>query len=200
MSRVNVRQPARILLCCGSSGSGKSEHVKRLLAKTSRALVWDTEDEYSERGWTRVTTLRGLIDATRGVTRARVAYVARSARFGDWARVALAWGHCTAVAEEIASVTGPGKAPDGWGDLVRRGRKYTVRVIGITQRPAESDKTIVANATTIRCGALHRARDAAYMAAEMGIDAERITRLEPLEWLQLQRSPRKITEGRLKFP
>ncbi len=163
--------------------------------------MWDCEDEYCALpGFRRVTTLAELIERLRDKSIARIAYVAPGRRFGDWARTALAWGRCTAVAEEIASVTSPGKAPDGWGDLLRRGRKHGVSVIGVTQRPAESDKTIVGNATTIRCGALWRERDAAYMAGEMNIDSQKIRDLKPLEWLELDRPSQKITRGRLKFP
>lgn len=199
MSRVDVRLPSYIRLICGATGAGKSEHVKRSVRHTRRVLVWDMEDEYAAVGLRRVTTLRALIDAVRGQEDARVAYVAPSARFGDWSRVALAWGRCMVVAEELASVTHPGKAPEGWGDLIRRGRKRAIELIGVTQRPAECDKTIVGNASIIRCGMLWRARDAAYMAEEMGVEVDRIAALKPLDWIQVDRRSRKITHGRLTF-
>lgn len=199
MPLVDARLISRISLICGSTGAGKSEYVKRLIRSTRRLIIWDIEDEYAAGGMERITRLRDLIDAVRDQEEARVAYVAPVRRFGDWARVALAWGRCMAVAEELASVTHPGKAPEGWGDLIRRGRKRAVELIGITQRPAECDKTIVGNASIIRCGMLWRARDAAYMAEEMGVEVDRIAALKPLEWIQVDRRTRKITRGRITF-
>ena len=200
MSRVDVRRQSCIRLVCGATGAGKSEYVKRAVRRLDRVLVWDMEDEYAAENMARVTRLRDLIDEVRGSPAARVAYVAPAARFGDWARVALAWGECTAVAEELASVTHPGKAPEGWGDLIRRGRKRAIRLIGVTQRPAEADKTIVGNASVIRCGMLWRVRDAAYMADEMGVPVAEIAALRPLQWIEVDRATRKITRGKLQFP
>ena len=43
-------------------------------------------------------------------------------------------------------MTPPGKANNAWGTLLRQGRGRGITVYGITQSPAESDKTIVRNA------------------------------------------------------
>src|SRR3569623_2110456 len=113
--RVDVTRAASIIVVCGSSGSGKSAWVKQRIAKARRVLVWDVDDEYE--GFERITAPAALIEA-----------------FDLWARAAFAWGNCTAVAEELAGVTTPGKAPPGWHQLVSRGRKRGIEVIGETQR------------------------------------------------------------------
>ncbi|MCL1072999.1 hypothetical protein [Shewanella dokdonensis] len=87
--------------------------------------------------------------------------------FEFWAACAFAWCNACIVAEELADVTTAGKAPPHWGQVVRRGRaRGLAPIFAITQRPSESDKTTVGNATLVRCGRLNRANDRKYMAQE----------------------------------
>jgi hypothetical protein len=112
---------------------------------------------------------------------------------------AFSWGNCTAVAEETADVTTPAKAPVGWGTLVRRGRKRGISIIGVTQRPAESDKTIIGNATKIHCGMLKRPQDRKYMALEMDVPLQVVNELKPLEWLEVVAGIEGHKKGKLRF-
>ncbi|MEW8027427.1 MAG: hypothetical protein AB2766_12645 [Candidatus Thiodiazotropha endolucinida] len=191
---------AYIVEVCGGAGSGKSAWVKRQIENERRVLIWDVNDEYQG---VRVTNRRDLINAVKGnkTKTFRIRYVPPEVtqdEFSFWCDVAFIAGNLAAVAEETADVTSPGKAPPGWGKLVRRSRHQRVKVYGITQRPAESDKTIIGNATLIHCCMLKRAQDRVYMAKEMGVSFEEVNQLKPLEWIEVSDSGQK-TKGKLTF-
>lgn len=200
--KVDVTRVARIVVVCGGSGTGKSAWTKQQIARKRRLLVWDPDGEYATDGFCRpVAGKARLIEALAAAKNgpARITYLPRDLKdFDFWSRAALAWRNCTAVAEEIADVTSPGKAPPGWGQLVRRGRKYGVEVFAVTQRPAESDKTIIGNATLTHACRLKRARDRAYMAEEMGIDRVDLDALKPLEWVECD-DRGAIRKGKMRF-
>ncbi|MEW8411361.1 MAG: hypothetical protein AB2696_21215 [Candidatus Thiodiazotropha sp.] len=191
---------ANIIVVCGGSGSGKSAWVKRQIAKDRRVLIWDVNDEYEG---IKVSSRRELIAAVKGnkTKTFRVRYVppvVSPEEFSFWCEVAFIAGNLTAIAEETADVTSPGKAPPGWGQVVRRGRHQRLTVYGITQRPAESDKTIIGNATLIHCCMMKREQDRAYMAREMGVPFEEVDQLRQLEWLEVSDSGQK-NRGKLTF-
>lgn len=203
-ARIDTTRAAAIVMVCGGSGSGKSAWTKQQVARAARLIVWDVDDEYGDAGCKRVTRASELLALLRSAGKskpARVAYVAppTAAAFDYWARCVLAWGNCTAVAEELATVTNPGKAPPGWGSLVSRGRKYGIKIVGVTQRPSEADKTIMGNATLIHVGRMTRAGDRAYMAREMDIPQADIDRLKTLEYIE-RNAGGGIKRGRVTFP
>ncbi|MCG7979594.1 MAG: ATP-binding protein [Candidatus Thiodiazotropha endolucinida] len=191
---------ANIIVVCGGSGSGKSAWVKKQIKNERRVLIWDVNDEYQG---VRVTNRRDLINAVKGnkTKTFRIRYVppvVTQDEFSFWCEVAFIAGNLAAVAEETADVTSPSKAPPGWGKVVRRGRHQRLKVYGITQRPAESDKTIIGNKTLIHCCMLKRAQDRAYMAKEMDVSVEEVADLKSLEWIEVSDSGQK-TRGKLTF-
>lgn len=191
----------------GSAGSGKTAWLKKQIAAMPRLLVWDIEGQYTER--TRIIRTRAeLVRAIQ--TEGRYSYQpGRLDDFDFWARCAFVFcrigaesGQKTAiVAEELADVTSPGKAPNGWGMLVRRCRKYGGDVYGITQRPAESDKTLFGNAMHLHVCGLQRANDRAYMARELDVPVADIAGLNRsrLEYLHKDMRTGEIERGRLTF-
>ena len=165
----------------GSSGSGKTAWLKRQVAKSERLIIWDIEGQYTENTVT-VTDKKQLVAAIRH-PKIRISYQAKALTdFDFWAKCAFTFAKVGAelgqmtdiVAEELADVTSPAKAPEGWGMLVRRGRKYGANIYGITQRPAESDKTLFGNCHVIHCCYMQRANDRAYMAAELDMTAQQM--------------------------
>lgn len=117
--------------------------------------------------------------------------------FALWCKCVFAWANCVAVAEEIADVTSPAKAPPAWGRLIRRGRKYGIEIWAVTQRPAEADKTILSNAAVLRTGALGRMADRKAIAAEMDIPVGEIGALVPLDFIEYHRADLSVYKGRL---
>jgi len=57
----------------------------------------------------------------------------------------------TVVVDELADVTSPSWAPDAWREITRKGGNYGIASFGITQRPAEVDKTFLGNCSFIHC-------------------------------------------------
>lgn len=196
---VDVTLKADITVVCGSSGSGKSAWIKQQLKGRKRVIVWDIDEEYTEEvGFIAVYSMRDLLGLLKKRKVGRFAYVPKSLEdFNPWCMAAFAWGHCTAIAEETADVTTSAKAPAGWGILIRRGRKRGISIFGVTQRPAESDKTIMGNASKIHCGYLELLPDRQYMAVRMGIPIDDLTNLNDLEYYE--KVKKEIKKGKVKF-
>lgn len=203
-------------LFSGQSRYGKTtaviEHVKRHApGARDRILVYSPKeqlDDYIARlGAKHVArSRRGLIDVLHklGPEPGIVVYIPRRrAEFGYWCRCAHWWAkqgfrkgrHSTVIAEELADVTTPAKAPEGWGELVRQGLGYGANVYGVSQRPAESDKTLPGNATFIHTHYLRRTGDRRYMAEEMDTDPDRIRALAKYQWLEAWAGEAELREG-----
>lgn len=196
---VDTSLKANITVVCGGSGSGKSAWVKQQIKKAPRVIVWDVDDEYGAdvAGMERYESLADLAAELKTRKRGRFCYVGPVGDFALWCRLAFAWGNCVAVAEELAGVTSPAKAPEGWHTLVSRGRKRGITIYGVTQRPSESDKTIMGNATVKHVGLLPRAKDRKYMADEMDIPQTTLDQLQPLEWVE--KEGQAVRKGRVSF-
>jgi hypothetical protein len=200
------RPDGTITYVSGSSRSGKTAYTYEAVKRERRVLVWDPEDQWARRpGFKRVTKIRDLLRllmTTPGPL--KVAYVPTHlvAEFGEWARLAFTWaklGPCHIVAEETADVTSPGKAPHYWGILIRRVAKYGGSVWGITQRPAESDKTIVGNAGVVVTFRMSRNEDRAYMARELDVPKADIDPLKNLEFIRKDNRTGEVKRGKLQF-
>ncbi|HEX5339815.1 MAG TPA: hypothetical protein VFX47_02930 [Gammaproteobacteria bacterium] len=198
------RKDGVLVAVSGQSRWGKTASVLHETAKHQRVIVWDARGEYPARGsFERIGSIRALVARLapeRGP--ARIAYCGRMSEFDAWARCAYLWGQlwpCTVIADELADVTSPGKAPDGWGQLVRKGLYFGIHIYAITHRPAESDKTVFGNATLLRCFGLRRAGDREYMARELDVSPERIASLQKLEYIQRRAGDTKIYTGKVSF-
>lgn len=164
-------------------------------------MVFDPDDEYGELvGFVRVESAAELVAllSSHANKALKVAYVGDGkAAFEFWCKCAFNWAQCLAVAEEIADVTTPQKAPPEWGKLIRRGRKYGIKICAVTQRPAEADKTILSNAAYIRTFALGRENDRIAIAREIQYDPALMAKMVPLEWLQFKRADLSLQAGKL---
>ena len=187
----------RMMVVTGASRSGKTAGTMQLVADLARLLVWDPDDEWHNARCVRVDDPLALIKKLFETVRhgsGRVCYVPdRLSRFDWFCRVAFNWGALgwvrevptSVVIDELASVTGTAKAGGAYGEFVRRILKKRTSLYGITQRPAECDKTIMANLSAIRCYRMQKASDREYMAREMdGPSVEEIATLQPLEYFE----------------
>lgn len=193
----------------GRTQSGKTLSTRREVAREPRLLVWDIEGVWAEqRGITRLTKRAELFNGIQKVAAGsgRFAYVsAAREEFDFWAECAYWWGRMGAeqgvrtvvVAEEIAFTTSPGKAPPGWHRLLAQGLKWGVDIWALTQRPAESDKTCLGNATRIRCFDCSRAEDRRYMERQMDLDTGRIAGLKTLEYIERDMITKGLRQARL---
>jgi len=200
--RIDTTRKACIELFCGSSGSGKSYKVKSKIKKAKRLVIFDPDDEYSDvANIITVRTAQALLAKLKQNPKGglRIRYVANGeAAFNVWAKAAFAWGNCVAVAEEIAGVTSPGKAPAGWHTLVSRGRKRGITIYAVTQRPSESDKTILGNLSKIWVGRMARAKDRKYMATELDVHERDLAELKALDYLERDMLENVVMRGNSK--
>jgi len=179
----------RMELAAGRSRSGKTFLTAQRVAKEKNLLVWDTMGEFAKKfRCKRITTAAQIkAIATRGM-RGRYAFDVTVTRdnFDLFCRCAWLWIRVMAhrgervalVVEELADVTPPGKAPAAWGDIVRKSMRFNPHIYALTQRPAESDKTIVGNCTVIRCHSMKRAMDRKSMAQDMDLPQSKIDALD----------------------
>lgn len=189
----------------GASRSGKSKYTRKLLAKRKKILVWDVKDEYARpwdkakkrpdrtkilRGWIITRTKADLIKALNQKIdkNFKICHVSDNmSDFDYWARCAYAYGKVTEidiVAEELADVTNPSKAPQGWGNVCRKLLGFGCNVYAITQRPAESDKTALGNATVIHSCRLTSAHDIKRMAQQLNVNYDQIDKLNDGEYIE----------------
>ncbi len=180
---------ADVRVICGAMGSGKSEGLKKVLRSERNVFVMDVKNEYGQLPGFRVASTRAeLVQAAkRG---GRWAYpMTGQVEFDFWCRVVWARGNCFAIAEELASLTTTAKASGAWHLICTQGRGYGIRVAGITQRPAEIDKTIIGNASMFRVHRLSRADDRRYMARELDVHQHYLDRLEGFDYIERTLSP-----------
>jgi len=202
--RLDNSRKAEIVAACGSSGSGKTSWLKQKIKTRKRVLVWDAKAEYDVKDkFITVYSQSDLLEILQANKSGalRVSYQPRMVNvkaFDWWARAAYAWGNCAAVAEETADVTTPSKAPDGWGQLIRKGRGYAISVFAVTQRPAESDKTVIGNATLIHCGRLSRSQDRVYMAKEINSNPDDLL-MDDLEYIDYIPAKNTSKKGKVRF-
>lgn len=200
-ARIDTTRSASIHFRCGSSGSGKSWGVKEAIKKASRLIVFDPDNEYgSIAGIHTIKSTTELIQLIgrypKGALKVRLVANGEKA-FNVWCKVVFAWCNCVAVAEEIAGVTSPSKASDGWHTLISRGRKRGIDIYAVTQRPAECDKTVVGNATTMWCGRMTRAKDRKYMSEELDINRAELNQLSKLDFIHKNFDTGEIYKGRM---
>lgn len=201
--------PNRHVLYVGTSGSGKSSAVKATLAagRPSRLVLWDPESEYP--AGVRLRTVAKLACALGSATASGKQYsislgarpcVEGFERFcrAVWA-VACSTRPMTVVIEELADVTrSAGKASPAWGELIRRGRKYGVTILAVTQSPTEISKTVYRNVGAKWVGMCETEAERMRMAAELDISRSKMAVMSPLEYYQKSLGKPAIS-GKIRF-
>lgn len=200
-------QDGRLHVIGGASRSGKTAWTRKATAKARRAFAWDPEAQWCDLpGWKKATTRAQLLEFTQRKGPQRVAYVAGGKlqeEFDFFAGCAFYAGRyvepLTVVAEELADVTTPSKAPGNWGILLRRGLKRGISIYAISQRWSEADKTAVGNASDFVIFRQSSGDDVRYLARKTGLEVADIAGLQPLEFVHLDALSGKKQRSRLKF-
>jgi hypothetical protein len=190
-SCASKRRDGRLVVVTGRSRTGKSRYVAGATAGARRLLVYDPKGDPRDYPGTHATrsprALAGaLAKAAAGPGRYRLIDTG-AAHFERFCATAIAWGvgygPIVVVADELAEVTSPGKAPRAWGRLVRQGLGFGIDIYAITQRPAESDKTTIGAFSEWVTFGLQRRADRTYVAGELDLDPAQIAALRPLHGL-----------------
>lgn len=197
----------RLIVIGGASRSGKTAWTKNAVAKDRRILAWDPEDQWAALpGWKRASTRAQLVELALKPGPLKVAYVsggAMAAEFDFWANAVMYAGRyvepITAIAEELADVSTPAKAPGSWGILVRRGLKRGITIYAISQRWSEADKTAFGNASEFVVFRQSSADDVRYIARKTRIPEDEINGLKPLQYVKFDAATGAMERGALKF-
>lgn len=184
--------------------SGKTAAASSWVSKWSRVVAWDPQHDWLKFGLEPVSDFEMLCSllTSSATGPARYAFAGARGLFDAFCHVAFSWAKiepACIVVEELAWVTHPGKAPDGWHQLVTGGLKFGLDIVSTTQRPAESDKTALSQSTIVRCFQQETFDDAKRMARELRVDVSTIDALEPLHYIEKNRRTRSQTVGRVTF-
>lgn len=199
------RVDGKLIAVAGSSRWGKSAWVIQQVQGAERIIVRDPRMEYvGPLGAQPFSDVRQLAAAVRecGVYAGKFCYTGSDSGFDDLCRLAYAWGQLwpiVFVGEEISDVTSSGKAPGAWGEMQRKGLYYGNVIYSITQRPAESDKTVWGNASIKHVHGFTRPDDQEYVARLLGVDLSVITEMQPLDYVEQRIGEKEITRGRVRF-
>jgi hypothetical protein len=200
-------EDGRLYVIAGASRSGKTAWTRRQTKALKRVFVWDVEDQWAALpGYKKVTTRAGMLKAAALKGPQRIAYVA-GGKLGE--EFDFFAGCCSyagryveplhVIAEELADVTTPSKAPGNWGILLRRGLKRGITIWAISQRWSEADKTAVGNASDFVIFRQSSGDDVIYLARKTGIEADLIRGMKPLEYVIKDALTGNVTSGKLKF-
>lgn len=168
----------------GASESGKSSRMKvRLVrSKPARLAIFDPKREYGGFGDVIIDGERGdslAVFAARvlaGGPQFRVVFQPRRSRsamrtqFNRFCLVCDQAQRMTVLADELADLTEPNWAPEGWEMLTRQGRHAQLEVLGASQSPSDLDKTFYRNCSTITIFRLIEAADIDRVAKMLAFD------------------------------
>lgn len=181
--------------------------VKR--GKPSRLLVWDTKGEFAREGYAR--PVHSIAEIASELKKAgaggRFALAFQPSGDGekmkrDFSRLCLLAFHaknCWLIAEELAEVTTPAAAPEGWRKATTQGRSEGLTIYGMSQAPAWIDKYFFGNCSTVRTGRVLFDAHVKTMAGVLGVKPDEIRELPDLAYIHLQISPRQLTRGKINF-
>jgi hypothetical protein len=173
-------------------------------------LVWDAKPEWHTRfGLVVVRSLAELhahVIASLDGRPSRISYQGPMTRehFAVFCRLAWVWIKAKKkrwlIVEELADVTNPGKAPQFWGEILRKGRDpWHANVIGLTQRASESDSTIAGNCSLIHAGFQSFPRDRKTISEYLDVPLQEVRDLGELDWIERDMRTRELRRGRLDF-
>lgn len=186
-----ARNQASIGAIFGASASGKSslQKLELLDARPPRLLIWDPKREYGAFAKTVIDAGQLVKGALAGGPFALL-WNPRGGRdkmrhqFDFFCQLASKAGNCWVIADELADVTEPGWAPEGWEIVTRQGRHAGLTVRGLSQRPADIDKSFYGNATHVAVFRMNAEGDVDRMAKLLNVDRRVVMDLKQLEWIE----------------
>ncbi|WP_444957755.1 hypothetical protein [Microbulbifer sp. ZKSA002] len=199
----NTALPARHMFLCGGTGSGKSSFLRRLghFSEFQRVLLWDPDRDHQAQHFSSPGQFKNAVmQSIAKRSRDRIAFVPDQINEESfeffcavfWA--ALDGNYLTGgIVEELADVTGSGKARGTWGQLSRKSRKYGGVIHSVSQRPAEIDKSILSMSPYKFCGTLETDAERKYLSGLLSVSPDQLAQTPANE-------PGKVCNYWLKKP
>lgn len=186
-----AQNQANIGAIFGASGSGKSslQKLELLDVRPPRIAIWDPKREYSAFA-KMVSDMDLLMKGALAGGPFALLWQPLGGRdkmrrqFDAFCRIVNKAGNCWVVADEIADVTEPGWAPEGWEILTRQGRHAGITIRGLSQRPSDIDKSFYGNATHIAVFRMNAESDVDRMAKLLGVEKRVVIGLKQLDWIE----------------
>ncbi len=198
-----ARNEAKLDAIFGAQASGKSSLMKIETARSrpARLMIWDPKGEYDAFGQG-VDDLRELVRGTwaktfRLVFQPALSRKAMRVQFNVFCKAASQAKRVRLIVDELADVTEPNWAPEGWEIVTRQGRHAGLEIQGASQRPADVDKSFYGNATRIVVFRLNAEGDVDRMAKVLRVPRDQVTELRPLEYLERDMRSGVVTKKNL---
>lgn len=198
---------ADIMAIIGATGSGKTLYLRNYVLKKSdrRLWIWDYKREKEYAALVDLVT-EDIELACMELRKAqfRVAFrpsfndAKRARQFDTWCRAVWHAKNAVVVAEELGMVTTPQRAPAGWKQITTTGRSEGLKIIGLSQRPAQIDKDFFSNCTEIHCGFLNDENDVKTMARVLRLPTDDIYGLGPLEYFHKNVRTKEMHRGKTR--
>lgn len=201
------RKDGRLIVVTGKTRSGKTAWTEQQTREVKRLLVWDAMaqwgDQFNCKIITQWTELLKYCKADAPDARLAVQCKVNKENFEIFCALAMIFLKLrvsTIVVEEIADVSSPAKASQNWGELLRKGLRYEPTIYALTQRPQESDKTMLTMASLAHCHHIAFLPDQTYIANNLlGVDVEKVAALKPLEYIEKDYLTGQIATGKVSF-
>lgn len=198
----------------GARGTGKTAWMVQQLerARPQRLLIWDFKHdpplEHLGQAVTSLSELARQADKKAFKLRYLVDHSGPDIhkQFDAFCKIAWKAGNLLIYVAELPEVTAANKAPPAWRRCVNVGRLYkddgvvkTMAIFADGQRPAECDKSFIANCDVIHTGRLSNLADAKAMADTLGINYRDVMALPDLHWIEKRADSQQPTRGILTF-
>lgn len=220
-----MSEKALAIAAFGARGTGKTAWVKQQLQLMAprRLIVWDYKHDPSLRDVGKpFTDLGEFIRAMQAPT-FQLRYLvnhdkpihdykppgSREKKPGQWSLFCMAAyeaGNLTMFPDELGEVTRSNGGSPAWKKCVNVGRDYVVNgerkcltIIGANQRPAEVDKTFIANCDVIHSGRLGDVAEARKYGASWGVDPVTLANMPDLAWVERRADTPGVIHGTLSF-
>jgi len=173
---------SKVILVLGKRGSGKTYFTKTVILKRIRRpiFIFDPLGEYPG---TKLNLKQIIAYIRKRKLPAIINFFSESDQEEEaFYRLIYKLGNCSLVMEEADIYTNPQYISPGLANLLKRGRHKNIDMVFITRRPAEINRLVSAQATTIISFFQNEPRDLQWLKIWAGQESIKVQNLQPYEY------------------